>query len=317
MDELIVRQIPRLERPTIVMGLTGWMDSGRVSTGAIEHFATQLGGEGFAQIDPMGFYIFNFPVATIPVTVVLDGEDAQVSTINPMEFTAIFRPHAQITDGVIRELRTPRNEFYRTQSPELVLFHGEEPHIRWGAYCNCILELADRMATRQIVFVGSVASPIPHTRVPRLRCSAATEEFARSIAGPDGRLTDYEGPASLVTFLCKYGQQRGVDVGSIVVEVPHYPFLEMNTYPRSILSVVARLEQILGINTDCERLMALDTKAQEQLAEVMNSSAEMRDLVAKLEAAYDQEELAEDDESDELLRRLINGIDAQGSGDQN
>jgi len=314
MDDLILHDIPRLSSPRMLLGFTGWMDAGRVSTGTVEHLVNHLGARSFAEIDSMEFYILNFPVATIPVTVVLDGEKTQISSIDPMEFTAIFRPHTKIQDGVIRELQCPRNEFYYSEDPDVILFHGEEPHIRWRAYADCILEVAERVGVTEMYFVGSVASPIPHTREPRVRASGASEGLVAMLAERGARLTDYEGPAGLVTFLCQYAQERGIELGVLVVEVPHYPSLELHTYPRSILRALCEIEPLLGVVTDRSGIEGLDRRAQRQLAKVMAKSEELQELVERLEAAYDREEAGV---TDEVLRRLVDGIDAQGGGEQN
>ena len=52
---------PPLDTPRMLIGLSGWMDSGEVSTGTINWLITYLGARKFAEIEPEGFYIYNFP----------------------------------------------------------------------------------------------------------------------------------------------------------------------------------------------------------------------------------------------------------------
>ena len=45
----------------MIIGLSGWMDGGEVSTGAAKYLVTHFEAERFAEIDPDVFYIYNFP----------------------------------------------------------------------------------------------------------------------------------------------------------------------------------------------------------------------------------------------------------------
>ena len=59
--ELKIHKRPKLNRPRLLLGFSGWMDGGNVSTGTAKYLIDRLGAEEFAQIDPEGFYIHNFP----------------------------------------------------------------------------------------------------------------------------------------------------------------------------------------------------------------------------------------------------------------
>ena len=55
-----------LEKPntvcrSMVLGFSGWMDGGDVSTGSIEYMIEKLATVKVAEIQPAGFYIYNFP----------------------------------------------------------------------------------------------------------------------------------------------------------------------------------------------------------------------------------------------------------------
>ena len=65
-----------------------------------------LGARPIAEIDPDPFCIFNFP--------------------GPMELTALFRPHIEIVDGLVKSLAMPANTFYCHDPASLVLFVGAD-----------------------------------------------------------------------------------------------------------------------------------------------------------------------------------------------
>ncbi|MBD3292014.1 MAG: hypothetical protein GF393_03760 [Armatimonadia bacterium] len=319
MYELIVDEWPQPgeDGAVMVIGLTGWMDGGHVSTGTVGYLRERLAAAAFAEIDPLDFYIFHFPVSSIPISVYLDDGKAVVQPVNPMEFTALFRPHTRIEDGIIKELEYPENLFSHAETPDgtpdLVLLSGEEPHVRWGAYCDCVFGVCEEMGIKDIYFVGSVASPVPHTREPRLRASMADESLKPELAAAGLSFGQYEGPSSIITSLTHHSMELGIRMRSLVVEIPHYPFLEMPTYPRSILKTAGALDDLLGLDIDLTDLQDAAEEADRKLAAVMEDNDDFRELVAKLEEAYEYEETPGDEQ---LLRRLIDSIDLEeGAGE--
>ncbi|MGQ9729651.1 MAG: proteasome assembly chaperone family protein [Candidatus Zipacnadales bacterium] len=311
-EELEIRGHPSVSHPPLVMGLTGWMDGGSVSTGTIGYLVDRLDAHVFAEIRPFDFYILNFPLATVPLSIHSEEGKAILTAINPMEVAAIFRPHTRIKEGVIEELRYPSNEFFAAESANLLLFSGEEPHIRWGAYSDCLFALAERFGVREICFVGSVAAPLPHTREPRMTASMGDASLRERLSGMGIGLANYRGPASLITSLCYHAAERGIEMRSLVVEVPHYPFIEMPAYPRSILKATAALNTLFDLQLDLSDLERAAKSVEERLNAVMEENDSFRQLVQKLEAVHDREELGEDAE---LLKRLIDSINLGGDGE--
>lgn len=314
MDELVIHERPTVNNPPMVLGFTGWMDGGRVSTGTIGYLDDKLAATVFAEIKPMDFYILHFPVSTIPISLYTEQGRAVLTSVNPMEFAAMFRPHTRISNGIIEELEYPQNEFSCSESSNLILFSGEEPHIRWGTYCEYLFQVAEDFGVQEIYFVGSVAGSVPHTREPRVRGSASSQALKAGLDAAGVEYSDYEGPASIVTSLTYQASERGISMRSLVVEVPHYPFLEMSTYPRSILKVASVLNVLLGLELDLTDLQDATEAADAKLNAIMEDHDEFRELVRKLEEAYDSEEPTPDED---LLKRLLDGIDLDGEGDRN
>ena len=71
--KLKIYKKPNFNSPRLLLGFSGWMDGGGVSTGTVECLIDKLGARKFAEVRPEGFYIYSFP--------------------GPMEMTALFRPH--------------------------------------------------------------------------------------------------------------------------------------------------------------------------------------------------------------------------------
>ena len=314
MAHLTIHEHPELENPRMLLGFSGWMDGGHVSTGIISYLSEKLRAMKLAEIDGSDFSILHFPVAAIPIAIVSDRARAIVSSVDPMEFAAIFRPHTRIEDGIIKELTWPTNEFAYSQAGNLILFSGQEPHIRWREYCECIFAIAEEFGVREFHFAGSVASPIPHTREPRIRASVSSEELKQTLVSPDITFTDYEGPAGIVTLLAERCPDKSIAMSSLVVDVPHYPFLDLSTYPKSILKVTSVLNELLQLDIGLLDLRESAARTEDRLNEVMAENPEFHELVARLEEAYDYEEAIADEE---VLRQLIEGIDLGGDERKN
>src|SRR5512143_25272 len=100
---------PVLEQGTLVLAFSGWMDGGDVSTGTVRRLVHLLDAEEIAEIDPELFYIYNFP--------------------GSMEITALFRPHVDIENGLVKSVDMPENKFYAHDPAHLMLFVGKEPNL--------------------------------------------------------------------------------------------------------------------------------------------------------------------------------------------
>jgi hypothetical protein len=99
-DILRVSQLPRLSQATLVLAFSGWMDGGDVSTGTVGRLIELTGAQQIAEIDPEPFYITNLP--------------------GSMEMAALFRPHVEIRDGLVRRLKMPTSLFYCHEPGNLV-----------------------------------------------------------------------------------------------------------------------------------------------------------------------------------------------------
>jgi len=306
MDDLHIRYRPSVVEPVMVLGFTGWMDGGSVSTGTVGYLADRLDAQSFAEIRPHDFYILNFPISTIPLAVHTSEGKAVLTSADPMDVAAVYRPSTKIEDGVIRELTFPKNEFYCSESANLILFVGEEPHIRWGAFAECLFEVAEEFGVKEVYFTGSVAAALPHTREPRIRASVSDERLKAKLAGLGVGYSEYQGPASITTALSYESRERGLGMRSLVVEVPHYPFVDMPAYPKSILRTTSALNELLNLGLDLEDLRRSSDVVTERLNAIAEENETFRELVAKLEASYDREE---SDSDQELLKRLMDGID--------
>jgi proteasome assembly chaperone (PAC2) family protein len=269
-DKLRIFDDANFRNPRLLMGFSGWMDGGDVSTGTIKVLAERLYAKRFAEIEPEGFYIYNFPGA--------------------MEVTALFRPHCRIKKGIIREFEFPENVFYAAENEDLILFAGKEPNLGWEEYGECVFSLCREFDVKLIYFIGSVAGLVPHTRDPRLFCSVSHAEMKHRFESYGIKFSDYEGPASLVTYLTTAAKEHGTEMVSIVATVPAYV---QGSNPKCIEAVTRRVAGILGVHVDLDDLRATADEFEKRLTEVVQEQPELAENIVKLEQDYDNEIFSE------------------------
>jgi proteasome assembly chaperone (PAC2) family protein len=265
-EKLRIYESPTFENPRLVVGFSGWMDGGDVSTGTIRILAEKLGARRFAEIQPEGFYIYSFPGA--------------------MELTALFRPHCRIQGGLVRAFDLPENVFFGAPDDDVILFLGKEPNLAWHDYADCLFALCAEFGVKMIYFVGSVSGLVPHTRDPHLFCSVSGEAMKPVFAAYGIRFSDYEGPASIVTYLTAQAERRGVEMVSLVATVPAYV---QGGNPKCIDTVVRRVAGLLSLELHLDDLRAAADDFERRLTEVVNEQPELAESVTKLEQDYDNE----------------------------
>jgi len=265
-EKLKIYKRPVLNKPRLLMGFSGWMDGGDVSTGTIQCLVEKLEAEKLAEIDPNGFYIYSFP--------------------GSMEITSLFRPHAKIKDGEIFAYDTPANTFYYSKQDNLILFSGKEPNLRWEEYSDCIFALCSEFGVKMIYFIGSVAGLVPHTREPRLFCSVSSPGLKETFRHYGVGFSNYEGPASIVTHLTARSARRNLNMVSLVAQVPVYV---QGNNPKCITAVTRRLVGMLDVDVQLEDLQVISDEFERKLSEAVLEQPELANNISKLEEDYDNE----------------------------
>jgi proteasome assembly chaperone (PAC2) family protein len=265
-DTLRFRHRPALDRATLVLAFSGWMDGGDVSTGTVRRLVDLLGAGPIADIDSEPFYIYNFP--------------------GSMELAALFRPHVKIEGGKITALDLPENAFYCHEPANLVLFLGKEPNLRWRSFGDAVLELAHAVGVRRVLFVGSFGGSVPHTREPRLYVTCSDDRLLPEMERYGLRRTGYEGPGSFTSYLLTRAPSAGLEMTSLVAEIPGYL---QGRNPMSIEAVTRRLAKILQLPLDLGALRAESTEWELEVSRVVGRDKDLAKTVRRLEEAYDNE----------------------------
>ena len=263
-DQLKILAKPTLREPILIMGLSGWMDGGQVSTGAIECIVEELDTAVLAEIDPNGFYIHNFP--------------------GTMEVTSMFRPHTVIKDGMVKEFQLPGNIFWVSEVDDVIFFIGDEPNINWDNYIYCLFEFCREFNVKKIYSLGSVAGLIPHTRDPRYYCTVSDSQLKTELDKMGFHFSNYNGPAGISAYMIHLAHRYGLQMATIVAEIPAYVH---GRNPKCIASMSKHISAILGLGVSLDPMVKLGEELERKLTEIILDREELSKHISKLEQDYD------------------------------
>jgi proteasome assembly chaperone (PAC2) family protein len=185
----------------------------------------------------------------------------------------------------------PTNTFYCHEAGNLILFVGKEPNLQWRAFGKCIFHLARETGVRRILFVGSFGGSVPHTREPRLFVTCSDSALFSEMEKYGLRRTGYEGPGSFTSYLMTQAESAGLQMVSLVAEIPGYL---QGENPLSIEAVTRRLAHILKVPVDLGPLRAASTEWELHVSSVIEQNEDLAKKVHELEEEYDNELLEQD-----------------------
>ena len=270
-DKLHIFERHANKSPRMVIGFSGWMNSGKVSTGSVEWLIEVLGAQRSAAISPDGFYIYNFP--------------------GPMEVAEEFRPHTVIDVGSVISYDEPSNLFYYDKTNELLLFLGREPNINWDEYADCIFNVCRDYDVKEIYFVGSVAGLVPHTRESKIFCTLSDQTYKDDFDEHGFKFSSYQGPASFITHLLVRCAKHKIMMASLVLTVPAYIH---GDNPKCMEVAIRNLRNMLGLKVKLNRLRNISDEFEKKLNEVIRDIPELSESIEKLEEVIDKELIEED-----------------------
>lgn len=159
---------------------------------------------------------------------------------------------------------------------------GPEPDLAWHAFVQAVVRLAKELGVRLVVSLGAFAAAVPHTRPVRLTAISTVAELAAQVGVVAGST---EVPAWIQTALQEGFAVAGIPAVGIWARVPHY--LASLPYPAASAALVEALATVAGLELDVTDLHAAAASVLTQIDDVLATSAEHRELVRALEAAFD------------------------------
>jgi proteasome assembly chaperone (PAC2) family protein len=263
---------PELRGPVLVVALSGWVDAGMAGAGAAAVLADQLdSARRFGRVD-------------------LDDD---------LDFQST-RPTVQLVDGTTRKISWPAIDLVAgARGRDVVLCVGPEPSLHWKACTAGLVEAGRRLGVTRAVLLGGMPAVVSHRRPVSVLATATSRALAQEV----GALrADYAGPTGAQTVLQVALGEAGVPAVGLWAQVPHY--VSGNPSPPAIRALLAKLQEVAGVEADLARL---DAQADAYLAKVEEGLAERPDVAQVVDAieAGDEGELPTGEELASEIERFL------------
>jgi hypothetical protein len=246
----------------LVIALEGWVDAGMGASAAIAELLTSAPTDVVATFD----------------TEVLIDQRAR-------------RPIARLEDGVTTELTWPAIRLVAGKDrvgADILYLTGPEPDFRWPTFIDAVVGLVRDLGVRIVVGLGAFPAPTPHTRPVRLASTVPPQsaELAGRVGTVHGTL---EVPAGVQAAIEVSLGNAGVPVIGLWARVPHY--VSAMPYPEASAALIEGLCAVTGTVLDSSTLRGAGDASRAQVDELIGANPDHLEMVRRLEAALDSEEV--------------------------
>nr|WP_240629879.1 PAC2 family protein [Specibacter cremeus] len=241
----------------LLMTYTGFADAG--------HVAGQVAGELLEQLDAE-------PLAVFDIDQLLDYRSR--------------RPRITFDEDHLTDYQQPRLCLYLLHDPlgqPFLYLAGSEPDLQWERFARAVLALVERFDVNLVAWAQAVPMPVPHTRPIGATVHGNRPEL---IEGISAWKSTVEIPASIGQLLEVRLTEAGRNVVGYAIHVPHY--LAEAEYPPAAVAALEYLGAAATLMLPSERLREAGRAVERQIADQVNSSAEVQAVVTNLEKQYDQ-----------------------------
>ncbi len=303
-DAVELWEQPEDEEIYMFLGWRQWADAGSTSSGLIRYLVKHTDARQIGNIKPDGFYMFQIPGTH-----------------------DLVRPVVKFNEGYPESLEDQRNELFYASTGRhgLVYFLGDEPHLDAERYVDAILHVARTLKVKRIISFGGVYGELPYDKDRMISSTYSLPELKAEVEALSVNLSDYNGGASISSYICHRAGQQGIEYVSFYGFVPIYDFSTATKMGNTIriendfmawLGIMQRVNHMLRLNIDLNDLEARSAKLvalMDAKVEELDSSAPqlgVRDYLKRLSNEFDAEEFDPlDDIWEDELRRLSDKFD--------
>ena len=252
---------PKAKEMYMLAGWRQWVDGGAMSSGLPQYIIQQTKARQIGEIKPDGFYLFQLP-----------------------GMQHLMRPIVKHDQGFSKSLQTPRNEFYYAEIEDkgIVIFIGDEPHIDAEKYTKEFLEVVKMLKVKRVIMLGGIYAEVPYEKERMMTSVFSLQSMREEISELTVDLSNYQGPGSIGTYICKRGGEQEIEVVGFYTFCPIYQFgnlYEVNKMIRVEKDYIAwkgamqRINHMLGLSFDLDDL---EDKG-DQMIERLNGEVEELD----------------------------------------
>lgn len=303
-DAIDIWEKPQAKEIYLIAGWRQWADAGSISSGLPKYLVQKTAARQIGRIKSDGFYLFQIPGTH-----------------------DLVRPEIKFDHGYPASLDERRNDFFYSgdEHKGVVYFTGDEPHLDIDRYVDAFLSAAQSLGVKRIVSIGGVYGELPYDKERTVSCIYSLTEMKEELESLAVNLSDYQGGASIGSYLCRKAGERGMEFVGFYAFVPTYDFSRVAEIGNTIriendfmawLGVMRRVNHMLRADFD---LSDLEQKS-DNLVDVVEAKIEeidqktpqlnVRDYMAQISDEFD-EVLFEplDDFWEDELRRLFDEPD--------
>ncbi len=257
-DFVQLTEIPKANEMYMIVGWRQWADGGMISSGLPRYLVQKTQARKIGSLSPDGFYLFQIPGTH-----------------------DLVRPIVQFQEGYPEFFEEEENDFFFTevQGKGLVIFIGDEPHLDALRYLSGILYVVKKLNVQRIIGLGGVYGELPYNKERMVSSNYSLPHLKNELAELAVNLSEYQGGASIGSYLCYKASQEEVEYVSFYGFVPTYDFSSLSEELTSIsiendfaawLGIMRRINHMLKIDID---LTDLEEKSR-KLHKLMDSRIE-------------------------------------------
>ncbi|MDO5634385.1 MAG: PAC2 family protein [Micrococcus sp.] len=164
-----------------------------------------------------------------------------------------------------------------------LLLAGPEPDFRWEGFTAAVLELAEDLEVRGLVFADAVPMPVPHTR--RLGVTAHGTR-AEVLEGLTTWSVEAELMAGASQMIEVRAEERGLPTAGYSLHIPHY--VADARYPQGAVAAMEYAGAAMGRMLPTDELRDAVRDVEAELERQTSSSPEIQTMVEGLERNFDQ-----------------------------
>ncbi len=252
----LAEELPELDRPVLVVAMTGFVDAAGATRIAADHLRAAGNPVTVASFDVDQLYDYR---ARRP----------------PMLF---LEDHWESYEAPLIRVQALQD----TAGTPYLLLDGPEPDVQWERFVAAVRGICERFEVRASVGLNAIPMAVPHTRPLGVTAHASRREL---IADHRPWLQRVQVPASAAHLLEFRLGEAGRDSMGFSVHVPHY--LAQTDYPAAARTLLDAVSAATGLALVGDDLLAAADAVRADVDGQVERSEEVASVVRALEEQYD------------------------------
>jgi len=171
-----------------------------------------------------------------------------------------------VKGGVASLPRAPRNVFYYTTNPDIIIFEGQTHSSgREGVeLLNSILDAAEIFKVRRIYTAAALPAPSSYKDEPELCFAVNRQSLKPAFSGLGLLQLEDDNISGLNGLLLGFAQKRNIEAASFLATIPHYAMALPN--PKATLAVIKTLSRVINFKIDLKEITAYARDMEERMS---------------------------------------------------